>query len=123
QDFSVSTASPSLEQIENYIFASYSDFFMKHDALQPAYSEYRQLKFSNEPIKIELWKNQTKPMSNQEIQVVVKQKKETCIGMDNPVFAHHPFIIFVCFASSKACIIYSMYLYLFNLFRIYIQSK
>lgn len=76
QDFSVSTASPSLEQIENYIFASYSDFFMKHDALQPTYSEYRQLKFSNEPIKIELWKNQTKPMSNQEIQVVVKQKKK-----------------------------------------------
>jgi hypothetical protein len=73
-NFQVSSTSPSLEHIENYIFASYSDFFMKHEGLQPVEKEYRKLKFSNEPAHIELWKNPTTPISNQNIQNLSKQK-------------------------------------------------
>lgn len=76
QDFIVTSTSSSLEQIEDFIFASYSDFFMKHDGLQPAYSQYRQLKFSNEPVDIELWKNPTKALSDHDILNSVKQRKK-----------------------------------------------
>ncbi|NNG80815.1 hypothetical protein [Acinetobacter sp. ANC 5378] len=79
QDFSVYSTSPNLEQIENYIFASYSDFFMKHDGLQPAYNKYRQLKFSNEPTHVELWKTPTTPISNQEIQAFINQNKRRAL--------------------------------------------
>ena len=76
QNFQVSSTSPSLEHIENYIFASYSDFFMKHESLQPVEKEYRKLKFSNEPAHIELWKNPTTPISNQNIHSLTKQNKK-----------------------------------------------
>ncbi|WP_180116529.1 hypothetical protein [Acinetobacter sp. YH12140] len=75
QNFQVSSTSPSFEQIENYIFASYSDFFMKNAGLQPAYNEYRKLKFTNEPIHVELWKNENYPISEHDIRKHIQKTR------------------------------------------------
>lgn len=98
KNFQVSSTSPSLEQIENYIFASYSDFFMKNAGPQSAYNEYRKLKFSNEPKYVELWKNETIPKNNIDVRVFSRHLKIRALLAITPCLI---IAISVYFLSSK----------------------
>lgn len=98
KNFQVSSTSPSLEQIENYIFASYSDFFMKNAGPQSAYNEYRKLKFSNEPKYVELWKNETILKNNIDVRVFSRHLKIRALLAITPCLI---IAISVYFLSSK----------------------